>query len=311
MILPTDPPRLPGFFEQGWAIHHYGFSDRDCKPRYASVHIGISYFQLRACSRALRRGLDPDVAPQVWRAMQPLLQWPLRQESPLALAILDRAYDFTGMDVKSFNNRPLFDACANGRLSVAKWVTARFGFTAVDARAGDNEALRFACGGGHYETARWLVETFKLTLDDIRTYDNCILYGACVHGNLDMVRWLVSFGLTVDDIRSSNNRAFGAACGGGHRDLAYWLVSACGLTKADITADGCHAFTSATFHGHIGVARWLYKYGTVGVSPIYDNAALHALGARRLWLFPQDPSEPRRGPRRRPFPRRPAYREFR
>jgi hypothetical protein len=51
------------------------------------------------------------------------------------------------------------------------------GLTREQVRADSNEALREACENGHLATAKWLTERFGLTAADARTYNNAARCG--------------------------------------------------------------------------------------------------------------------------------------
>ena len=107
---------------------------------------------------------------------------------------------------KISKNKALYQACFEGRQSLAEWFIVKKGADTF------NKALQGACEGGHRELAEWLID--EKGANDFNT----ALQGACKGGHRELAEWLI-------DEKGANyfNRALRGACHGGHRELAEWL----------------------------------------------------------------------------------------
>jgi hypothetical protein len=163
--------------------------------------------------------------------------------------------DLTPEIVRMGDNQALREACCNGHLEIAQWLTKRFELTADDVGA----TLLGVCEYGHLELAQWLVERFGLTFDDTRYdyADNAFLM-ACATGHLKIAQWLTEhFGLTAEDVRETNNWALHRACNYGRLEVVQWLTERFGLTAEDARDDDNWALHVACENGHLDVAQWL------------------------------------------------------
>jgi len=58
------------------------------------------------------------------------------------------------------------NACAEGNLEFARWISHHFMLTVADVRVGYCRPLTMACSGGHLGVVRWMFEKFELTEAD-------------------------------------------------------------------------------------------------------------------------------------------------
>ena len=173
--------------------------------------------------------------------------------------------------------------------------------------------LYLACLNGHLEVAKYLVDELKCSAEMKDLYENTPLHAASQNGQLDVVQYLtnekgcsphcknkngttpfltccfysgslstVKYLITECkcDPKQSNNRGFTGlhnACQEGHLELARYLVAEC---KCDVTAtnkEGTTPLHLACLDGHIEVARYLVEElkCSAEVADSNENTPLH------------------------------------
>jgi len=239
--------------------------------------IGLGYFRLRACSRALRalltNGLPKMRARLRVDQLETFIRWTPAYKGDTVLLRTS-----AGLREHTYWHRPrchsirsqapsmLSYACNLGYLTVAQWLVARFDLAPRSARSkknaarySKNAALRDACRNGHLEVAQWLVSCFHLTAADARDDGNYTLYLACEEGHLGVVQWLVTrFELGAADMRGTCGSVLGTACESGHLEVAVWLAERFG-TDTMSCIDHARALRSACRHGWLPAVQWLLK----------------------------------------------------
>lgn len=161
---------------------------------------------------------------------------------------LNRKEDTSQIDV-SFQS-----ACSNGQLVICKWISKEFLLGANVPRL----SFVLSCQKGHLSVVQWLTEHFHLVLQNGKKCNITALEGACFNGYLSIVEWIVKqFSISVEDVRSGNNFAFKAACISGHLHVAQWLAKTFPLITDEETIN--HAYQDACSNNQTSVVNWLNK----------------------------------------------------
>lgn len=206
---------------------------------------------------------------------------------PLTLSTLCLRRQYRSDLLTTFSNNESFvkiafvQACGNGHLREAQWLSSHFDF--VNPFLLTN-MLIVACSQGHLAVAQWLCEKYnagfnrmvfgqvskhvcrmgytdvwqwitdKFPQHKVMDYYPQLFATACGHGHLNLVQLI--FKECKDKVSTCDrDSALWHACRGGHLPVVEWIYKSMPLTK-----EGKHRpFKEACKYGRLSVAMWLYK----------------------------------------------------
>lgn len=180
-------------------------------------------------------------------------------------------------------------------LDLCRWMVERFQFSPEQIK--DSFSFYNACSNGELKTAKWLTKTFNLTLEDIRNYnDDNVFSSTCENGHLEVAEWLVkTFNLSKRDAMVNEFYIISLACGKGHLKLAKWLKDTFILTEQESRECGIQSLSrsaSSTCDNRLEICKWVVESFNLTERDIRHNEneafRMACLGSQYDTIFADD-----------------------